>query len=113
IAGSSSELRWRPALAGRRNGVVWPKHRPAATPGGFPSGQMRKAGLEPARLAALEPKSSASTSSATFARGHCAGDGAPNETPGAKSGVSLLASGAGRARLVQGPHEFFVGFVER
>jgi hypothetical protein len=28
---------------------------------------VRKAGLEPARLAALEPKSSASTSSATFA----------------------------------------------
>ena len=36
---------------------------------------MRKAGLEPARLAALEPKSSASTSSATFARGGLWGRG--------------------------------------
>jgi hypothetical protein len=37
----------------------------------FPSALLvvvRKAGLEPARLAALEPKSSASTSSATFAQ---------------------------------------------
>ena len=33
----------------------------------FQSRLVRKAGLEPARLAALEPKSSASTSSATFA----------------------------------------------
>ena len=35
---------------------------------------VRKAGLEPARLAALEPKSSASTSSATFAWMLCVAD---------------------------------------
>ena len=38
-------------------------------------GVVRKAGLEPARLAALEPKSSASTSSATFARATRAPEG--------------------------------------
>src|SRR5437868_7960984 len=46
---------------------------------------MRKAGLEPARLAALEPKSSASTSSATLARAHCARPRRPCATAGGRS----------------------------
>ena len=39
--------------------------------GGLDAWLVRKAGLEPARLAALEPKSRASTNSATFACPHC------------------------------------------
>src|SRR5690606_25090530 len=63
---------WPPAWEHTRDGDARRRLQgmPAAGPAGR-AGLVRKGGLEPPRLAALEPKSRASTNSATFALRHC------------------------------------------
>jgi hypothetical protein len=54
--------------------IVWPAAARAAADL-LRALMVRKGGLEPPRLAALVPKTRASTNSATFAWGHCATQG--------------------------------------
>ena len=64
----------RKALSAGASALSLASARSLKLPAGCYGGLVRKAGLEPARLAALEPKSRASTNSATFAgAGHRAG----------------------------------------
>ena len=71
-ASRTSEAR-RTSVAGRHV-ALRRVHQPALLSSRGRGGVVRKAGLEPARLAALAPKARASTNSATFARRrHCSG----------------------------------------
>ena len=64
-----------------------------------PGGMVRRAGLEPARVAPLEPKSRASTNSATFAYGHCSDGQGP---PGGRTVVRIHGGGRTRKRPALG-----------